>query len=263
MKFFAIGIFCLLLALKCSSSDTKSDLHSKSPSVKDAVAGTIDTAYIHTVYFQSLDGLKITADLYHQKKGLPVMVLCHQAGYSRAEYQHTAVQFNKMGYNCLALDQRSGKAVNGVTNQTAERARKKGLGTTYLDAEQDISAGVAYAHKMYNKEIILLGSSYSASLVLKIAAENKKVSQVISFSPGEYFGAKLKITPIIRNLSKPTFLTSSKNEAAKVKKLFNAIPAQKKVQFTPSTSGVHGSRALWKATPGHKEYWQALTSFLE
>lgn len=124
------------------------------------------------IEFDSLDGLKITADLYiaASDKTQPFIVLCHQAGWSRGEYREIAPKLNEMGFNCIAIDQRSGKAVNGVTNDTAARAKAAGKGGAYVDAEQDIIAAAKYAKdNLAEGELLLWGSSYSAALVLRIA----------------------------------------------------------------------------------------------
>ena len=94
-----------------------------------------------TVEIQSLDKLKITADVYapHADKKTPFIVLCHQAGWSRGEYREIAPRLNKMGFNCIAIDQRSGRAVNKVANQTTKRAAAAKKATGFLDAEQDLS----------------------------------------------------------------------------------------------------------------------------
>ena len=90
------------------------------------------------ITFKALDGVIITADVYMAGDDKPMILLCHQAGYSRGEYKEIAPELNKMGYNCIAIDQRSGDEVNGVKNETARDALSKGLGTDYLDAEKDI-----------------------------------------------------------------------------------------------------------------------------
>ena len=58
------------------------------------------------ITFPASDGILISADLYFVNDSLPYMILCHQAGYSRAEYAETASKFCHLGYNCLAIDQR-------------------------------------------------------------------------------------------------------------------------------------------------------------
>lgn len=215
------------------------------------------------ITFLSKDGLIITADLYLVNDTLPYMILCHQAGYSRGEYQETAPKFTKLGYNCLAIDLRSGKEVNGVTNETAMLAEAKKKPTNYLDAEQDIVAAVDYAYKKSgSKKVILVGSSYSASLALKIGAENDKVKALMVFSPGEYFGDKLKVKEAIKNLDKPVWVTSSKEEAPDVEKLLKDIKSTVKVQYTPATKGDHGSKVLWKAHANYHEYWLNILMFM-
>src|ERR1035437_5635722 len=124
------------------------------------------------IYFPASDALLITADLYFVNDSLPYMILCHQAGYSRGEYMETAAKFCNLGYNCIAIDQRSGNEVNGVKNETAALAIQKKKPTTYLDAEQDIVAALDYAYTQSGKKVFLVGSSYSASLIMKIATTN-------------------------------------------------------------------------------------------
>ena len=216
-----------------------------------------------TITFPSKDGLTITADEYLANDTLPYIILCHQAGYSRGEYKETALEFNKLGYNCIAIDLRSGKEVNGIKNETVLAAIKANKPTTYLDTEQDILAAIDYVSAKSKKKIILLGSSYSASLVLKIGTTNDKVKAVIAFSSGEYFGNKLNLRESIKTFNKPLFVTSAKNEAAEVNLLIKEIKSPIKQQFIPTENGIHGSRALWKSTPNNNEYWKALIEFMK
>ena len=205
--------------------------------------------------FPSLDGLEITADLFHVADDAPVFVLCHQARYNRTEYTETAKALMARGYNCLATDQRSGGVLNDQDNETAKRATAKGLPTSYLDAEPDIIAAVNYMAEKYNQQVILVGSSYSASLRLKVAKENPNVKAVLSFSPGEYFGSKLALGKTIAGLDKPTFITSSKSEAKGTKPLANVVTKDKITHFVPASDGAHGSRVLWSKQPFSDEYW--------
>jgi len=144
-----------------------------------------------TITFPSLDGIKITADLYIQNsdKKTPFIVLFHRAGWSRGEYDEIALKLNDLGFNCMAVDLRSGGSVNGVQNLTKKDAVKNGKSTTYIDAMKDIRASLLFARKHFAKgKLIAWGSSYSASLVIKMVADDKKLAdEVISFSPGEYF----------------------------------------------------------------------------
>ena len=215
-----------------------------------------------TLTFPGKDGITVTADWYPVSSQLPVILLCHQNGFSRGEFSETALRLNKFGFNCLAVDLRVGDEVNGVKNQTAISAKEKKLTPKMEDAEKDMIAAIDYLYAKYNKPIIILGSSYSASLALKIAADNSKIESVIVFSPGEYFTEKNFIANHIQTLNKPVFATSSREEADKVTDLLKDINSRIKIQYIPSTKGDHGSKVLWPESPDNQEYWIALMSFL-
>ena len=199
-----------------------------------------------TIDFPSKDGLLITADYYEVKGSETFILLFHQAGWSRGEYKEIAPKLNTLGYNCLAIDQRSGGAVNSVTNQTNQRAVAAGKETTYLDAFQDIEATVAYVKKAYSpKKIIIWGSSYSSSLVLKYAGDHPdQIDAALAFSPGEYFGKEDFIKNSAAHIKVPTFITSAQNEQDNWAAINEAIPTTTKVTYVPATAGNHGSRAL-------------------
>lgn len=223
-----------------------------------------------TVTFPSEDGLEITADLYvaHSSAKAPFIVLFHQANFSRGEYHEIAPKLNKLGFNCMAVDQRSGKGVNGVNNETKARAEKKGSGTSYVDAMPDMIASLRYVRKNHGKGKVLgWGSSYSAALILKIAGDHPELMDgVLSFAPGEYFGRQGKSKTWVKDSASkircPVFITSAKREHGAWKGIFEAIPGKKKVNFLPKTEGQHGSRALWEKFDDHKNYWKAVNQFL-
>ena len=223
-----------------------------------------DTPYTKRVTFKTSDDVEVTADVYHVNNDYPVIILCHQEDWSRGEYLYIAPLFNELGYNCMAIDQRSGENTNQVVNRTAwfYKAKAKGIPEDYVDAEKDVIAAVDYAHKLWGKNVMLLGSGYSSGLVLKIAKENNKVNVVLAFSPGEYYSPLLNLKSAITGLHKPTFITSSNMEAAIAKEIFDVIPTSYKVQFVPTGPGFHGARVLTPTYSGSKEYWVAVKDFL-
>jgi len=220
------------------------------------------------IVFESADGLKITADLYvTNPESSPFIILFHQARWSRGEYQEIAPKLSKLGFNSMAIDQRSGGKVKGVINETHQRAVKQNLPTEYTDAEVDMNSAIDYVKTKFSKasKLIIWGSSYSSALVLKIAGDRKDIDGALSFAPGEYFPNKGKnyITKSAINITKPVFITSAKNEKMEWWKIYNEIPSRKKAYFLPNESGQHGSRALWEMFPEHKDYWKAVTEFLK
>jgi dienelactone hydrolase len=214
-----------------------------------------------TVKFSSADELAITADLYVIDESRPYILLCHQAGYSRGEYREIAVKLNGIGFNCMAIDQRSGNKVNAVENETAKGAMRANLSRQYGDAEQDILAGIDYLQELAKAPIIIWGSSYSASLALKVGNSNEMVRAIIALSPGEYIRGT-NIAEAAKGILVPLFVTSSQSEALEVSNLVAGVTGSNKVQFVPTGKGKHGSKALWSENEGHEEYWSALVEFL-
>ena len=223
-----------------------------------------------TITFPSLDGLQMTADLYSPfpDTSKPFIILCHQAGWSRGEYREIAPKLNTLGFNCIAIDQRSGGSVNNTKNETAAKAKASKKGQDYIDAEQDIIATIQYVKQDLAKgKIILWGSSYSSALVLRIAGEQpESVDAALAFAPGEYFKSQGKSANWIARSAKkikcPTFITSAKSEAENWASIHKAIPTSTKEKFIPSTKGNHGSRALWKKFADNTQYWEATNKFL-
>lgn len=232
--------------------------------------GTIYGQSSKTVTFKSGDAVTITADLYiAHEKGASFIIFFHQAGWSRGEYLEIAPKINKLGFNAMAVDQRSGGKVNGVTNQTNKDAKNKGKNTNYLDAIPDMEAAINYVSINYpDAELIIWGSSYSSALVLKLAGDNpEKIKGVLAFSPAEYYGRFGKPDDYIAQSAKkiycPVFITSAKDEAKRWQPIFDVIPSANKTSFIPKGAGNHGSRALWEKKSDHKEYWLAVEAFLK
>ena len=222
-----------------------------------------------TITFDARDGLPITADSYTPlAANAPLIVLFHQAGFSRGEYQQIAPKLNQLGFNAIAIDLRAGKSALGVINQTALAAKKTGLAPRYTDALPDIIDSLEYARKQFpDARIIAWGSSYSAALVLKIAGDNPQlIDAVLAFSPGEYF-ARLGKSPswiqdAAMNIQAPVFISSARDEAQQWASIYAAIKPTLRNSFIPVSAGKHGSKALWEQQPDNEAYWAAVTAFL-
>ncbi|MDA3868122.1 MAG: alpha/beta fold hydrolase [Salinivirgaceae bacterium] len=210
--------------------------------------------------------ISIRGDLYQlEKTSKPFVLLFHQAGYSRGEYRETAPWLNKMGFSCLAIDQRSGNAVNGVENETYKQAKSMGLDTDYVSALPDLRSAIEYVqNELGQKEIILVGSSYSAALVFILATEYPdKVKGLAAFSPGEYFKYNgKKMTSYAANVSCPVFITSAAKEKKHWEEIYDALKSEKNY-FLPDSNGFHGSQALWSKNKGYKAYRKVFKEFLD
>lgn len=222
-----------------------------------------------TIRFPAGDGVTITADLYAaHPDSAPFIILFHRAGWSRGEYLEIAPRLNELGFNCLAVDQRSGSVVNQVTNETARAAAKAGRSATYLDALQDMEAATTYVREhLARGKLLLWGSSYSAALVLKIAGDHPgRADGVLAFSPGEYFTSLGQSGHFIQDaagkIEVPVFITSAEAEYNSWSAIYDAISAPKSF-FLPEAGGAHGSETLWKSTRESGQYWKATEKFLK
>ena len=220
-----------------------------------------------TETFKAADNVEITADVYQKyNKSAPFIVLFHQAGTSRGEYDEIAPRLNTLGFNCMAIDQRSGDTFNGKSNATNLSAKKMAKGTDYIDTIADIKAAVNYAKAKYSDDnIILWGSSYSAALVILLNGLNQiEADGLLSFSPGEYLGSENNVAFSCHSISVPIFITSAKNEKSNWWNIYESISSEQKRFFLPVTGdGRHGSSALFATEKTSEEYWEAVESFLK
>jgi dienelactone hydrolase len=222
------------------------------------------TAQAAAVSFKAADGGTVYADATSaEATARGTILLFHQAGSNRAEYLPIAPRLVALGYNVLAVDQRSGGDMWNHENQT-QAAR--GRGTDFLDVLPDLDGALAYAQATWTGvPVIAWGSSYSASLVFFLAAKHPDaIAAVLSFSPGEYF-PETSVRDQAARTHCPVFITSasSSGEVAAGKHLLEAVPDEHKVQYVPQ-HGVHGSSTLrTDANPaGAAAAWTAVTEFL-
>ena len=204
--------------------------------------------------------------MYEIDPDKPVILLAHQGGYNKYEYADIAPRLNEMGFNALAIDQRSGGSFADKQNKTYSRAAQNGIeNIQFADAAQDIESAIEYLADKYQQKIIVWGSSYSSSLALHVAENNENVKAVISFSPGDYFGEAFpSLKTVLPKISQPFLVTSSREEADALKGLLSDVnQSNMQLQFIPESDGFHGSRALWIDQEGAEEYWAAVRSFLE
>ena len=259
MRYFIFSLSLLFISCNFSSENKVKELSTSTTIEKQE----IPNIYVVKTIIYSKDSLPITADIYEVNNKKPTVLLCHQARFSRGEYKDTALKLLNLGFSCMAIDQRSGKEANGILNETVLAAKERNLSTNYLDAKQDIEAAIDYLYEMNGQQpIILVGSSYSATLALLIGNKSEKVKAIVAFSPGEYYKS-IDIKNSIKNISKPIFVTSSKKEITALAELVSLIDTTYVTHYKPIIEGIHGSKALWKTTNGNESYWKAFSGFLK
>lgn len=213
------------------------------------------------VTLRAADGVTVHGLHYPNPRARAVVLLFHQAGSGKGEYASIAPRLVDAGYEALAIDQRSGGGLFG-RNETAAAL---GRDASYLDAERDLEAAVAWATGR-KLPIILWGSSYSAALVFRVAARHPETKAVLAFSPGEYLGEPGLVRDAVARVAAPVFVTSAADpaEIAAAKTLLAAARSAVRVQHVPAQGGVHGSSTLIpdKNPRGAADNWRAVLAFL-
>lgn len=217
------------------------------------------------VSFKTSDNLTVTADYYETEMlSNKVMIMCHQAEFSRGEFKDIAGKLIKLGFNCLAIDMRYGGEVNYVPNETALLAKQTNYPQTMKDCEKDIIAAIEYSKTLIKgAKLYLWGSSFSASLCLMIAQEKSEISTVVAFSPGEFFDSQPSVKEKLAGFNKPCFVGCTQSEYSYVAELFSKANQTNLNIFKPERGeGIHGSKTLWWDSSTRNEYWLALMFFL-
>ncbi len=235
-----------------------------------------------TLTFKSTDTLTITADIYRTgNKGAPMILMFHQSASSRGEYATIAPDLQKRGFNCMAVDLRWGKQDfwNKVPNRTGERYGSWPVIDNYERTDEyqynevwprmfasykDIVASINYVKKQgYSGPIIIWGSSFSAMLVFRAAAELPDlVNGVVAYSPGEYFERDtLMLTKWINQVKQPVFMNagSDSSELLMVDPLFSFLPSHSNHKLHQSVAGRHGSSVLIN----DDRNWQPVLKYLQ
>jgi pimeloyl-ACP methyl ester carboxylesterase len=260
----------LVLAFAAPFGLAQSDRPAKPPD-KPAAEKEASQAF-ETITRALPDKVVMTADLYRAgpkeadktKDALPVLVCLHMTGSSRGEYRGIAPHMVELGFHVLAVDLRCGgegekgdrrtHVRSGTMNETWKMAcQVMGRNPNYIDAYPDVGEAVKWAHEIFpHSKVGLVGSSYSASLVLVFAAEQPKlVDAVVALSPGEYMQPTWTIADKIHQLSVPCYISCGNTgaDSDQAKPLALAIRAKDKlITYWPQDEGYvgdHGSKALW------------------
>lgn len=217
-----------------------------------------------TLCFYSEDSLLITADHYRSKEENPYIILAHGENSSRGVFDSIADRFVKMNYNCLAVDLRHGEKYGYINNETAQRARQHGRIINQRTAEDDLAAAIDFIYGTSKQKLILLGSSSSASITLKLAAGNEKIKAVIALSPGEFYRPEFELEGFLKNINKPLFITGNQEEINYYQRIIDMIETPTISLYKPSDyTSLRGNELLLKSNHLQNEYWFALLIFIK
>ena len=196
------------------------------------------------IEFKAADGNRVVADYYNAAgESSTIILLFHQARSNANEYAPIAPRLVAEGYDCLATDQRSGGDMYKPANRIGSP------GAPYMAAYPDMLGALKWAKAKGYKTIAAWGSSYSASLALKLAAEHSEVDAVLAFSPGEYFDDETIVKDWNMKVQVPTLMAMTPKEGEEGGLLLHGASshseARKRADMLVSfPDSVHGSSTL-------------------
>ena len=114
------------------------------------------------ITFRTDDGVTLFADWHAgASEQAGTIILFHQArGSARGEYPYITERLNNMGFNVLAVDQRSGGTLFGPGNRTVDALEGKKF--SFCEAWPDLLASIKAARARSSGALLTWGSSYSA-----------------------------------------------------------------------------------------------------
>lgn len=195
-----------------------------------------------------------------------VVLMFHQARSNMAEYEPIAPRVAKLGFDCLTVDQRAGGTMWGAQNQTV--AQYNAI-QEYLAAYPDMVGALNWAKAKKYKKILAWGSSYSASLTLRLAAEHPEIAAVLVFSPGEYFDKKGVVAGWNKKVKVPALFSFTQEETIQgghdLYETAGPYPGRKNDVLVTHKQGVHGSSTLRADQNPNSNgyYWGVVETFLK
>jgi len=175
-------IVALLVVLSAGCSGTSEEgAQGNTPLFEPSEALQLETSDGVTVYGQiHRPSVTIPTD----SAGVPLILAFHQGGSSgEAEYAPIIPRLLEAGFAVMTIDQRRGGDRFLGTNRTAAAFDQETV--SYCDVIPDMEAALEYARSLEDVgEIIAWGSSYSATLAVKLAVDHPaEISKVLAFSP--------------------------------------------------------------------------------
>lgn len=250
-------------------------------------AGAIGVPAFETLTRTMPDKVELTIDLYRHPEGddggkpRPVLVCFHASQGSRAEYRPIAGRLLELGVHVVAVDLR-----HGGVGEKWDRVAKKRHGTpngTWLSAQKvtgrvlpqriecyaDMDFAVRWARELFpSSPVGLVGSSFSATLVLGYAAEHPRdVDAVLALSPSDRYIPEWDVAARLKDLVVPAYVTCGQldKETNAARRLLRAMPEHvETVLPEPSEMAAHGARTLSEAEPKlRRRQWKLVESMVE
>ncbi len=252
-------IACLLILCACTNKSARAETPNAVTEGKE-------------ISFYTPDSIRIFGDLYELDKKGTTILLFHQGGSNaRGEYGPIIPRLIEQGYNILAIDQRVGGQYYGNYNRTLANIPTNvyGDGYGYCDAYNNLESALDFMIESgFSGDMIVWGSSYSASLAIQLANHRQSdFDGVLAFSPasGGPMGDCLP-DQYFETVNIPLLILNSPSEMEREdSKLQFELASKHGHQTYAPKNGVHGSSMLVEERVGSgvEDTWAVVLSFLK
>ena len=148
------------------------------------------------------DGLVLQATFYSSPvQPAPVVLMLHQVGGSRADWDPLAQRLQAAGYAVLALDLRGYGDTGGEANWSL--------------AQGDVAAAVSLIQEMGDVDashIVIVGASIGANLALNACADTSGCAAAVLLSPGLDYHGITTSEAMVRLGVRPTLIVASEGD---------------------------------------------------
>lgn len=266
MKHLEKLVFVILLSLSCAAQGAA--LETLDEGVGEEITLNASDGVVISAYWQKAKPSKTSSPNVDSGDGAnPTILLFHMAGSSaHGEYSEIAPIFNDAGYNTLAVDLRSGGDRLGAPNKTASRLGETDIG--YCEAYPDMVAALGWAKaNAGGGPIVVLGSSFSAGLVIKLGAQHQQdIAGVLAFSPASGTPmADCRPEPFLAEMTIPLIAFRPDREMAIESVIAQAAAFRAAgVPYVEIADGRHGSLMLRESQTGTKmdHVWAPVLQFI-
>jgi pimeloyl-ACP methyl ester carboxylesterase len=128
------------------------------------------------IQLRSSDGQRIAAQENTTKNSKKGVLLVHMEKGSANDWEFFVKRLKRAGFTTLAIDLRG----HGGSKMASGSLKKE----DWAKMKADVVAGVDWLEKKGVKDMVVIGASIGANLVLQVATEDERISQTVLLSPG-------------------------------------------------------------------------------
>lgn len=165
------------------------------------------------VRVEAEDGVALEGDLRSTDPAAPLVVLVHQLGSTRAEWQPLIERLGP-GFNTFALDMRGHGESTRRGDEELSYSRLERADWDRLAGDLRTLLGhLREEEGLQPRRVALVGSSIGSSAAIVAAAADPSVSAVVALSPGRAYRGIDAITPTAQLGERPLLVIASRLEA--------------------------------------------------